>query len=82
MPQFWIFEADGENNIGGNPALSVLDGHDYGYEANMTVKWFAARNWYLHGHVAYTWPGEAVQDALDGDYKHWFSAMLFARYAL
>jgi hypothetical protein len=82
VPQFWIFQADSENNIGGNPALSVLDGHDYGYEANMTVKWFASRNWYVHGHVAYTWPGEAVQDALDGDYKDWFSAMLFVRYAL
>lgn len=82
VPQLWLFLADTENNIGGNPALSVLDGYDYGMEANMTVKWFASRNWYVHGHVAYTIPGEAVEDALDGAAENWFSTMLFVRYAL
>jgi hypothetical protein len=82
VPQLWLFLADTENNIGGNPALSVLDGHDYGMEANMTVKWFASRNWYVHGHVAYTVPGEAVEDALGGKAENWFSTMLFVRYAL
>ena len=82
VPQLWLFKADSETNIGGNPALSVLDGKDYGLEANMTVKWFASRNWYVHGHLAYTVPGEAVEDALQGDAENWFSAMLFVRYAL
>lgn len=82
VPQLWLFKADSENNIGGNPALTFLDGHDYGVEANMTVKWFASRNWYVHGHVAYTVPGEAVEDALGGEAEDWFSAMLFVRYAL
>jgi hypothetical protein len=82
VPQLWLFKADTENNIGGNPALTFLDGHDYGVEANMTVKWFASSNWYVHGHVAYTVPGEAVEDALGGEAEDWFSAMLFVRYAL
>jgi hypothetical protein len=82
VPQFWLFQADSKTNVGGNPALTFMTDRDYGLEANMTVKWFASRNWYVHGHLAYTVPGEAVQDALDGDAEDWFSAMLFVRYAL
>jgi hypothetical protein len=82
VPQFWIFQADSKANVGGNPALSFLSDKEYGYEANVTVKWFASRNWYVHGHLAYTIPGEAVKDALGDDAKDWFSAMLFVRYAL
>ena len=87
VPQFWLFQAEDENNIGGNPALSTMPGGIYGYEANMTMKWFASRNWYVHGHVAYTIPSEATRDALEsnplgGDADNWLSVMLFARYAL
>ena len=87
VPQLWLFQAEQQNNIGGNPALSTLTSSIYGYEANMTMKWFASRNWYVHGHVAYTIPGEATRDALDanplgGDAQDWLSVMLFARYAL
>ena len=82
VPQLWAFEAPSLDNLGGNPALSFLDDHRYGYEANVTVKWFPNRNWYVHGMLAYTVPGEAVEDALDGDAKDWFSAMLFVRYSL
>lgn len=82
VPQLWAFEADSLNNIGGNPALTFLDDRRYGYEANVTVKWFPSRNWYVHGLLSYTVPGEAAQDALNGDAKDWFAAMLFVRYAL
>lgn len=82
VPQFWIFRADSLTNIGGNPALSVLSDGEYGYEANVTVKWFASRNWYVHGHVAYTIPGQAVRDALGGREEDWISVMMFARYAM
>lgn len=81
VPQLWAFRADSETNIGGNPALSFLDGKEYGYEANVTAKWFVNRNTYVHGHVAYTWPGGATKNALGGDTKNWVSAMLFVRYA-
>lgn len=54
---------------------------EYGYEANVTVKWFASRNVYVHGHIACTVPGQAVTDALCGSEKDWLSAMLFVRYA-
>ena len=82
VPQLWLFQADSTTNVGGNPALTFMSNDQYGFEANMTVKWFASRNWYVHGHVAYTIPGDAAQDALNGDAKDWFSAMLFVRYAL
>jgi hypothetical protein len=81
VPQLWAFYADETNNIGGNPALSVMSDDEYGYEANVTVKWFVNRNIYVHGHVAYTIPGQAVTDALAGTEEDWLSAMLFVHYA-
>lgn len=81
VPQFWMFKADQLNNIGGNPALSVLADNDLGYEANLTVKWFKSRNTYIHGHIAYTVPGDGVKAALGNDAKDWLSAMVFVRYA-
>jgi hypothetical protein len=81
VPQLWAFYADSETNIGGNPALTFLDGDEYGFEANVTGKWFVSRNTYVHGHLAYTVPGDATEAALGGDAKDWFSAMVFVRYA-
>lgn len=81
VPHLWAFYADSKNNIGGNPALTFLSDDEYGYEANVTVKWFASRNVYVHGRIAYTVPGQAVRYALDGTEKDWLSAMLFVRYA-
>ncbi|WP_371055414.1 SDR family NAD(P)-dependent oxidoreductase [Rhodosalinus sp. K401] len=49
VPQLWAFYADSETYIGGNPALSFLDGTEYGFEANVTAKWFVSRNTYVHG---------------------------------
>lgn len=81
VPQLWAFFADSTTNIGGNPALSFLSDKEYGYEANLTAKFFVSRQTYIHGHVAYTWPGEGAKDALNGDADDWFSTMLFVRYA-
>lgn len=81
IPQFWAFYADSETNIGGNPALSFLDGNEYGFEANVTAKWFVSRNTYVHGHIAYTIPGDATQAALGGNAENWLSAMVFVRYS-
>lgn len=81
VPQAWVFRADTLNNIGGNPALSVMSNDDYGYELNVTAKWFASRNIYVQGHVAYTRPGDAVQTALGGQADDWLSVMAFVRYA-
>jgi hypothetical protein len=81
VPQLWAFYADSETNIGGNPALTFLDGKEYGFEANVTGKWFVSRNTYVHGHLAYTVPGDATRAALGDDAKDWLSAMLFVRYA-
>ena len=81
VPQLWAFYADSETNIGGNPALSVLDGTEYGFEANVTAKWFVSRNTYVHGHIAHTVPGEATKRALGGTAKPWTSVMLFVRHS-
>ncbi len=81
VPQLWLFRADSRTNIGGNPALQFLSGKDYGSEVNLTTKWFVSRNTYVHGHVAYTMPGHAIQDALQQDADAWLSAMMFVRYA-
>jgi hypothetical protein len=81
VPQLWAFFADSTTNIGGNPALSFLGDKEYGYEANLTAKFFVSRQTYIHGHVAYTWAGEGAEDALGGDADDWLSTMLFVRYA-
>lgn len=81
--QLWLFYADQLNNIGGNPALSVLTDKFYGTEFNYTLKYFHNRQWYFHLNAAYALPGRGVANALGttkvGD---WFSATLFARYSL
>lgn len=81
VPQFWLFKADSTLNLGGNPALSFMTGTDYGHELNITAKYFWSRNLYLHGHIAVTFPGDAVDDALNGTADKWWSTMFFARYA-
>ena len=82
VPQAMYMHAPQHNNIGGNPALSYLPQKEYGYEFNLSVKYFRSRRWYWHGHVAYTVPGNGVKAALDNNTKNWLSAMLFFRYAL
>ena len=81
VPQLWAFYADSKTNVGGNPALTFLEDSEYGYEANVTAKWFVSRNTYVHGHVAYTWPGDAAKSALEGNADDWMSVMVFVRYA-
>jgi hypothetical protein len=81
VPQLWAFYADSETNIGGNPALTFLDGDEYGFEANVTAKWFVSRNTYVHGHVSYTVPGDATKAALGGDADNWLSVLLFVRHS-
>lgn len=81
VPQFWAFSAEQLNTIGGNPALTFLDDDEYGFEANLTAKWFVSRQMYVHGHVAYTEPGDGTKLALNNDADDWLSIMLFVRYA-
>lgn len=81
VPQFWSFRAAEANNISGNPALSFLNSRDYGREANVTAKWFVSRKIYVHGHLAYTQPGNAVKQALPDKPDGWLSVLMFVRYA-
>lgn len=82
VPQAIYMYASKNNNIGGNPALGYMPKKEYGYELNLTVKYFRSKRWYWHGHLAYTIPGAGVQEALDNNAKPWLSAMLFFRYSL
>lgn len=81
VPQFWIFTADSATNLGGNPALSFLGSTELGYEANLTAKWFISPKVMLQGHIAATFPGDAVKEAISGDADTWWSAMAFLRVA-
>ncbi|MGL4907924.1 MAG: alginate export family protein [Bacteroidales bacterium] len=78
--QFWLFYADQLNNLGGNPALSILSDKFYGTEYNFTVKYFHSQRWYFHLNTAYSTAGDAIKNNVP-DSKHWFSAMLFARFS-
>ncbi len=81
VPQYWIFRADSLTNLGGNPALSFLGDDDFGQEVNLTMKYFPNQKVFVQGHVAWTFPGEAVSKALGGTADGWFSTMLFTRIA-
>ncbi|WP_108869172.1 alginate export family protein [Aquimarina aquimarini] len=82
VPQFWLFRADSKTNLGGNPALSFLESKDYGFEGNLTFKVFMSRKIFIQGHVAATFPGDAVERNLEQKASNWWSTMLFIRYAL
>ena len=45
------------------------------------MKWFKSRNLYVHGHVAYTVPGDGVKAALGDNADDWLSVMAFVRYS-
>jgi len=81
FPQFWLLRAGSLTNLGGNPALSLLGSDDLGQELNLTLKYFPNRKVYIQGHVAWTLPGEAVDEALGNEAENWFSTMLFTRIA-
>lgn len=78
--QVWIFHAPSLTNLGGNPALSQLKAKYYGTEFNLTVKYFATRNWYFHLNTAYTLPGAAITENVPGA-QNWFCLSAFARYS-
>lgn len=78
--QVWLFYAPTLNNLGGNPALSQMQGKFYGSELNLTVKYFSNRNWYFHLNMAYTIPGDAITRNVPGA-KDWFCLSAFARYS-
>lgn len=81
VPQLWVFSADSTTNLGGNPALSFLGSRDLGHEANLTAKWFMSSRVMLQGHVAATFPGDAIDDATSGVADPWWSSMAFLRVA-
>jgi hypothetical protein len=82
VPQAIYMYAAQNNNIGGNPGLGYMPKKEYGYEFNISVKYFQSKRWYWHGHIAYTIPGMGVREALGDDVKPWLSVMMFFRYAL
>jgi hypothetical protein len=81
VPQGWVFRASSTTNLGGNPALSFLGSKELGRELNVTGKYFASRRLLVQGSLAATFPGRAVDDALDQDSSAWYSTMLFVRFA-
>lgn len=82
VPQFWLFKADSATKIGGNPALTYMNGTDLAAEVNLTAKWFVSRNVLVQGHIAATFPGSGTEDTLAGaDLDPWVSAMVFVRIA-
>ncbi len=82
VPQFWLFTADRTTNLGGNPALSIIQGRYLGAEANLTAKWFVSPKLMLQGHVAATFPSATVKRTIGGPADPWISTMLFIRAGL
>lgn len=80
VTQLWMFFAPQTMNLGGNPALSVMESKYYGSEINFTIKYFKSRNWYFHLNTAYTFAGSAIRDVVPNT-KDWFCLSVFARYS-
>lgn len=78
--QVWLFYAPQTNNLGGNPALSVIKSRYYGSEYNLTIKYFRSRSWYFHLNTAYTIAGGAIRNNVPNS-KDWFCLSAFARYS-
>lgn len=82
VSQFWLFRAYDRNNLGGSAALSALSGKYYGMEINAALKYYPNKNWYFHGQIAFTKPGDAVVDTLNESLPSWLSIMGFFTYTL
>ena len=50
------------NNLGGNPALSVLTSHDLGQEFTLTGRWAINKTYYLQALGSVAVPGKALRD--------------------
>lgn len=68
------------NNMGSNPALSVLQSHDIGQEVTLSGRWGINRNLYLQGVASYALPGEALRDI--GADKPWTTLQLSLYWSL
>ncbi len=79
VPQFWLFQADSLTNLGGNPALSMLQSKQLGKELNLTAKYFYSRNVMFQGHVAATYAGTAIEQGLGAHASPWISTLFFVR---
>lgn len=55
-------QADELNNLGGNPALSVLSSRGIGNEYTATLRWGIDRNRYLQLVASHARPGKALRD--------------------
>ncbi len=82
VSQFWLFRAYDSNNLGGTAALSALYGKNYGMEINTAIKYYPDKNWYFQGQIAYTKPGDAIVNTLNGGLSSWLSIMGFFTYTL
>lgn len=47
---------------------------------NITARYVSSSKLIYVFSAAYTLPGEAIRDALNDDYRNWFSALVIARF--
>lgn len=62
------------NNLGSNPALTILSSHELGEEATLSARWAINRNLYLQALASYATPGKALRDI--GANKAWSTYQL------
>jgi len=68
---WYLHTADTLNNLGGNPALSILGSRDLGQEFQFTARWAASANVYIQGVASVALPGRAIEEATGGEAKPW-----------
>jgi hypothetical protein len=70
---YFHFRADDLNNLGGIGPLQTLESKDIGQEVTLTAFHYIGKHFFLQGIASVGIPGEAIDLALGGGAKNWYT---------
>jgi hypothetical protein len=70
---YFHHRADELNNLGGIGPLQTLQSRDVGQEVTLTVFHYFGRNFFFQGIASVGIPGEAIEQAVGGSAKNWYT---------
>jgi hypothetical protein len=71
--EYFNHSAQRLNNLGGIGPLQTLTSKNLIQELQFNVFWFIGKNWYFQGIATAGIPGKAIDRAVGGDAKNWYS---------
>jgi hypothetical protein len=70
---YFLHRADELNNLGGIGPLQALKSKEIGQEVTFTAYWYVGRHLFLQGLASAGIPGEAIDRAVGGNAKTWYT---------